>query len=1053
MGQDPLRISRRPKLGSTTNQHPLRRFYLHNIRGLKTNKTNKVPLISDLAHDPAQPASLIALTETWLHDHTDAEVAIQGFHQPFRGDRIRKKARRGRASGGVIVYVHEELAAEQVFEYRSGVIECIGVMVESLNLMTYTVYRQPDEPNHRSTCQHFTPFITKLNEHISSLPTPTPDVIIQGDLNLPHAEWDTGECRPGPDGRSVPKDEKNMVKALYDLTLTHFLVQQVEGATQAAGNTLDLIFTNNSAITHSLDINPLNPSVSDHNLISLDANYKGPDESGEPSNPDDEEDQDSSASRWRKLNFFSPVISWETISKDISDYNWSREFRDKDVVGMHQGFLDACLSICERHIPLRKPKQADDPIPKHRQKLMRNRLRILKSISSARGSTKTKMKSRLIEIEASLRVSREQQCSADEAKAASSIKENPKYFFTYANKHSKVRTGVGPLRTPDKSLTNSPSKMAGILADQYNSAFSQPVHVDDDPSDLFAEPAQECRRSSTTLENIEFGDEDLAEAMRELRANAAAGPDGVPAALLKYCSDALAPPLASIWRQALNEGVTPPSCKSALIVPIHKGKSKAVAKNYRPVALTSQLSKVFEKVVRKYLVSFMDENVLFNRNQHGFRAGRSCLSQLLAHFDTITAHLEAGRGVDVVYLDFAKAFDKVDIGIVLRKLHLLGVRGRLGRWLASFLMNRTQTVVVSQAKSAPQPVISGVPQGSVLGPLIFLILLADIDEDVTKAFISSFADDTRVGLPISCNADPLILQGELERIYNWAQANNMQFNSDKFEMMRYQAHPKQPRAPQTLVSDDGTAIEEMSYLRDLGVTLSNDASFSQHIKDRVSTVRKLSGWALRTFKSRSAALMLTIWKSLILCHIDYCSQLWSPFKVGEIQAIELLQKSFVAKIAGMRDLNYWQQLKALKLFSLERRRERYSIIYTWRVLEGHVPNLQNTPITARVHIRRGRECAIPALASAAHPSVKAIRYNTLAFRGPRLFNSLPMEVRNMSGCSVDQFKSKLDRHLTSIPDEPLIPGLTQLRQVETNSIVDWAVRFRRDDPPADLGRD
>ena len=120
----------------------------------------------------------------------------------------------------------------------------------------------------------------------------------------------------------------------------------------------------------------------------------------------------------------------------------------------------------------------------------------------------------------------------------------------------------------------------------------------------------------------------------------------LPAALLRNCSHAIAPALARIWRKSLSEGVIPPTCKSALIVPIHKGKSKAVAKNYRPVALTSQLSKVFEKVVRKYLARFMSEHLLFNENQHGFRAGRSCLSQLLSHFDTVTAHLEQGRGVD-----------------------------------------------------------------------------------------------------------------------------------------------------------------------------------------------------------------------------------------------------------------------------------------------------------------------------------------------------------------------------------------------------------------------
>ena len=165
--------------------------------------------------------------------------------------------------------------------------------------------------------------------------------------------------------------------------------------------------------------------------------------------------------------------------------------------------------------------------------------------------------------------------------------------------------------------------------------------------------------------------------------------------------------------------------------------------------------------MRKQIVSFMEEHNLFNSGQHGFRSGRSCLSQLIDHFDTITRFLEQGKGVEVVYLDFAKAFDKVDIGVTLRKLHQMGIRGRLGRWLVSFLTGRQQSVIVNGKASAPQPVISGVPQGSVLGPLLFLILLGNIDHDVAHSFVSSFADDTRVGKSIQTPEDANYLQQDL----------------------------------------------------------------------------------------------------------------------------------------------------------------------------------------------------------------------------------------------------------------------------------------------------
>ena len=206
-------------------------------------------------------------------------------------------------------------------------------------------------------------------------------------------------------------------------------------------------------------------------------------------------------------------------------------------------------------------------------------------------------------------------------------------------------------------------KMAEILSNQYQSVFSQPIHSNNSPYHIFPdEPLSEV-----TLNQITFSDTELEAAMRDLPSNAAAGPDGFPAILLKRCCSALSSPLAGIWRQSLVEGVVPGICKHALIVPVYKGKSRSLPQNYRPIALTSHLVKVFEKVVRSNLVKFMEQHRLFNHSQHGFRGGRSCLSQLLNHFDRITSLLEDGSAVDVIYLDFAKAFDKVDLGVTLRK--------------------------------------------------------------------------------------------------------------------------------------------------------------------------------------------------------------------------------------------------------------------------------------------------------------------------------------------------------------------------------------------------
>ena len=258
----------------------------------------------------------------------------------------------------------------------------------------------------------------------------------------------------------------------------------------------------------------------------------------------------------------------------------------------------------------------------------------------------------------------------------------------------------------------------------------------------------------------------------------------------------------------------------------------------------------------------------------------------------------------------------------------------------------------------------GVPQGSVLGPLLFLILMGDIDQNIVTAFLSSFADDTRVGNCIISLPDTLQLQNDLQVVYQWSKDNNMEFHCYKFELMRYKTTAsKEAQNQSTYQSFDGSVIDEVQHVRDLGVTLSNDATFKQHIHERCELVKDKISWVLRTFRCRDRLPMLTLWKSLILSHVEYCSQLWSPSSVGHTQSLELLQKSFVSRIYGMEELSYWEQLKTLNLYSLERRRERYQVIYTWKIMEGHVPNFDSTPIVVIENSRRGRSCLPPAVLS------------------------------------------------------------------------------------------
>ena len=260
----------------------------------------------------------------------------------------------------------------------------------------------------------------------------------------------------------------------------------------------------------------------------------------------------------------------------------------------------------------------------------------------------------------------------------------------------------------------------------------------------------------------------------------------------------------------------------------------------------------------------------------------------------------------------------MDFSVTLRKLNNLGITGKVGRWIHSFISDRTQTVLVNGTRSDPADVKSGVPQGSVLGPLIFLILIGDIDQNIAHSFLSSFADDTRVGHAVDSHNDSANLQNDLEEIYLWTDANNMELNGGKFEHLHY-SHDKSNQVTRTYQSNSGENIETKNAIKDLGVTISNDCSFDTHIKKMIESANKQASWILRTFASREPLPMLTLWKSLVQCKLDYCSQLWNPSKKGDIQKIEMVQRSFLRKIKGTQNLTYWEQLKKMRLYSQQRR--------------------------------------------------------------------------------------------------------------------------------------
>ena len=333
----PKRNILRLRGGDCTAPSGLKDFTVFNIRGLKPRtRPSKVPYIRDILHETKQ--LFIVLTETWLYEQSDAEIDIDGYTL-FRADRkVKKKSKHGRDSGGVAIYVRDDIAvdAERNLEFSNGVVEALAVHIPQIDTVAVGFYRSPENPatpDVKSGHSQLSQCITQLKEYFCNLPAPTPNIVICGDANLPSADWMEGICRTGTNRY---REEQKMVSSLYEFASENFMVQQIEEPTHRDGNILDLIFTNNADIVHSYDIVP--SSQSDHLMINVKANYSVT--SHDVPTQEDEIEEEVS---FRSLNFFHESTDWNGLNDSIAQHDWASEFESSDANEMLNRFVYTCL--------------------------------------------------------------------------------------------------------------------------------------------------------------------------------------------------------------------------------------------------------------------------------------------------------------------------------------------------------------------------------------------------------------------------------------------------------------------------------------------------------------------------------------------------------------------------------------------------------------------------------------------------------------------------------------------------------------------------------------
>ena len=384
----------------------------------------------------------------------------------------------------------------------------------------------------------------------------------------------------------------------------------------------------------------------------------------------------------------------------------------------------------------------------------------------------------------------------------------------------------------------------------------------------------------------------------------------VPKLLLEN-AEVLSEPLFYIFRKSLDTGQVPLDWKRANVTAIYKKDDRELPSNYRPISLTSQVCKIFESIIRDNMIEHINVNKLINDSQHGFMKKRSCLTNLLEFLEFVTNYIDQGKPIDVIYLDFQKAFDKVPHKRLMLKIKSFGIVGQIYDWIEDWLKDRQQRVVILGKNSNWIKVKSGVPQGSVLGPLLFLIYINDID-DCVGTHILKFADDTKIYSVVANQEDVVKLQDDLKNLCYWSREWLMLFNIAKCKVMHLGRNNVKAE-----YEIDGTKLDEVDEERDLGVIMQKDLKCNQQCSRAVKTANRVLGMIKRTFTYLNKENMLLLYKSLVRPHLEYSVQAWRPHYRKDIDLIEKVQRRATKLIPQLKDKSYEEKLIFLDLILLQ----------------------------------------------------------------------------------------------------------------------------------------
>lgn len=487
------------------------------------------------------------------------------------------------------------------------------------------------------------------------------------------------------------------------------------------------------------------------------------------------------------------------------------------------------------------------------------------------------------------------------------IKSNPKSFFSYTKSLKKSNHLPSEMH-----YKNERSENINATTNLFAKYFSS-VYAPDNDLDEF-----QCNNDCHNYLN--FVDVDIKNVIVSLDSNKTNSPDGIPIVFYKNTIDTIAKPLSIIFNKSLSEMIYPDTFKISFISPVHKSGDIDNVENYRPISIVSAIAKIYDKLIHNHILSKV--HCLITNVQHGFSAGKSTATNLLEYVDYLSKNMMGGGQVDTIYMDLAKAFDKIDHNILLRKLSNYPISPCLISLLKSYLSDRKQYVCVYGEKSDSITPHSSVPQGSILSPLLFALFINDLPT-LIKCRILLFADDLKIFLKINSLEDARQLQNDINIVLQWCTINNLHVNANKCYIMSFTKR-RDTTFQYFSYKLNGLTIERVNSIRDLGVIFDAKLSFENHFRNITTRAYRILGFISRNlYNFQNIKTYMTLYNVYIRSILDYCSPVWSPFYQNHIDSLERVQRKFTRMV--YRKFHYPiepynTRLIRLQMLSLEDRR-------------------------------------------------------------------------------------------------------------------------------------